>query len=90
MEGWETVEWNILRQRGKHTFQGCEWKGTEITLPKTNPIRLEIWEGENQGRVVFTGKLLSKHPSIHYLLTDRTVSGVLQGFNFDYDVLEEI
>jgi len=38
MEGWETVEWNILRQRGKHTFQGCEWKGTEITLPKTNPI----------------------------------------------------
>jgi len=34
----ETVEWNILRQRGKHTFQGCEWKGTEITIPKTNPI----------------------------------------------------
>ena len=52
--------------------------------------RLEIWEGENQGRVVFTGKLLSKHPSIYYLLTDRTVSGVLQGFNFDDDVLEEI
>jgi len=38
MEGWETVEWNILRQRRNHTFQGCEWKGTEIAPPRTNPI----------------------------------------------------
>ena len=45
--------------------------------------RLEIWEGENQGRVVFTGELLKDHPSIEYSLKDRTVSGVLQGFNFD-------
>jgi hypothetical protein len=52
--------------------------------------RLEIWEGENQGRVVFTGELLKDHPSIEYSLKDRTVSGVLQGFNFDDDVLEEI
>ena len=45
--------------------------------------RLEIWEGENQGRVVFTGELLKDHPSIEYSLKDRTVSGTIQGFNFD-------
>ena len=45
--------------------------------------RLEKLEGENQGRVVFTGKLLKDHPSIEYSLKDRTVSGTIQGFNFD-------
>jgi len=44
--------------------------------------RLEIREGENQGRVEFTGELLKDHPSIEYSLKDRTVFGVLQGFNF--------
>ena len=44
--------------------------------------RLEIREGENQGRVEFTGELLSDHLTIDYTLTDITVSGVLQGFNF--------
>ena len=45
--------------------------------------RHEKKEGENQGRVEFTGELLKDHPSIEYSLKDRTVSGVLQGFNFD-------
>ena len=44
--------------------------------------RLEIREGENQGRVEFTGELLSDHLTIDYTLTDITVSGTLQGFNF--------
>ena len=44
--------------------------------------RLEIGEGENQGRVEFTGELLSDHLTIDYTLTDITVSGTLQGFNF--------
>ena len=47
--------------------------------------RLEIREGENQGRVEFTGELLKDHPSIEYSLKDRTVTGTLQGFNFDDD-----
>jgi len=44
--------------------------------------RHEIGEGENQGRVEFMGELLTDHPSIDYTLTDITVSGTLQGFNF--------
>ena len=44
--------------------------------------RHEIREGENQGRVEFMGELLTDHPSIDYTLTDITVSGTLQGFNF--------
>ena len=39
-------------------------------------------EGEKLGRVVFTGKLLSDHPSIEYSLKERTVSGTIQGFRF--------
>ena len=42
--------------------------------------RLEKWEGEKMGRVEFTGKLLSEHPSIHYLLKDRTVRGTILSF----------
>ena len=52
--------------------------------------RHEKKEGEKLGRVEFTGKLLSDHPSIEYSLKERTVMGDLQGFNFDDDVLEEI
>ena len=44
--------------------------------------RHEIREGEDQGRVEFMGELLTDHPSIDYTLTDITVSGTLQGFNF--------
>ena len=40
--------------------------------------RLEKWEGEKMGRVEFTGKLLSEHPSIHYLHKDRTVRGTMK------------
>ena len=47
--------------------------------------RHEIREGENQGRVEFMGELLTDHPSIDYTLTDITVSGTLQGFNFPDD-----
>ena len=45
--------------------------------------RHEKREGEKMGRVEFTGKLLKDHPSIDYLLKDRTVTGTLQGFNFN-------
>ena len=45
-------------------------------------IRHEKKEGEKLGRVVFTGKLLSDHPSIEYSLKERTVSGTIQGFRF--------
>ncbi len=51
--------------------------------------RLEIREGENQGRVEFTGELLSDHLTIDYTLTDITVSGTLQGFNFPYQEEKE-
>jgi len=44
--------------------------------------RHEIREGEDQGRVEFMGELLTDHPSIDYTLTDITVSGTVQGFNF--------
>ena len=44
--------------------------------------RHEKKEGEKLGRVEFTGKLLSDHPSIEYSLKERTVSGTIQGFNF--------
>ena len=45
--------------------------------------RHEIREGENQGRVEFMGELLTDHPSIDFILEDLTVSGTIQGFNFD-------
>ena len=51
--------------------------------------RHEIREGENQGRVEFMGELLTDHPSIDYTLTDRTVSGTLQGFKFPYQEEKE-
>ena len=51
----------------------------------SNWRRHEKREGENQGRVEFIGKILSDHPSIDYTLTDRTVSGTVQGFNFKED-----
>ena len=51
--------------------------------------RHEIREGENQGRVEFMGELLTDHPSIDYTLTDITVSGTLQGFNFPYQEEKE-
>ena len=44
--------------------------------------RIEIRDGENQGRVEFSGEMLSDHKSIDYTLKDRTVSGPVQGFNF--------
>ena len=44
--------------------------------------RHEKKEGEKLGRVEFTGKLLSDHPSIEYSLKERTVSGTIQGFRF--------
>jgi hypothetical protein len=44
-----------------------------------------IKEGENEGRVEFTGELLSGHPSIDYTLKDRTVSGPIQYFNYPDD-----
>ena len=43
---------------------------------------LKIREGENQGRVVFNGELLSDHPSIDYTLKDRTVMGPIQFLNY--------
>ena len=46
-------------------------------------IRHEKKEDEKIGRVELTGKLLSDHPSIDYSLKDRTVTGTLQGFNFN-------
>jgi hypothetical protein len=44
-----------------------------------------IKEGDNEGRVEFTGELLSDHPSIDYTLKDRTVSGPIQYFNYPDD-----
>jgi len=52
-------------------------------------IRHEKKEDEKIGRVEFTGELLSDHLTIDYTLTDITVSGTLQGFNFPYQEEKE-
>ena len=40
-------------------------------------------ENEKSERVGFTGKLLEDHPSIGMSLKERTVTGPIQGFNFN-------
>ncbi len=44
-----------------------------------------IKEGEHEGRVEFTGELLTDHPYLDYELTDRKVLGPIQYFNYPDD-----
>mgnify|MGYP001307182713 CR=1 FL=1 len=42
----------------------------------------ETLEGESKPRVGFIGKLVKEHPSIHFSIKERTVTGAIQGYNF--------
>ena len=37
VDGWKTLEWNTIRQKGKHLIQNCEWNiDKTMTTYKTN------------------------------------------------------
>ena len=89
------MSWLVTDERCEHLIEEKGYVVGVITNVVIGVVqvdgwkRLEIREGENQGRVEFTGELLSDHLTIDYTLTDITVSGTLQGFNFPYQEEKE-
>ena len=81
--------WSVTNERCEHLVEKKGYVVGVISRVVIGVVQVTGWErikeGEHEGRVEFTGELLTDHPYLDYELTDRKVLGPIQYFNYPDD-----
>ena len=81
--------WSIKDDRCEYLVEEKGYVVGVISRVVIGVVQVTGWErikeGEHEGRVEFTGELLTDHPYLDYELTDRKVLGPIQYFNYPDD-----
>ena len=85
--------WSVTNERCEHLVEKKGYVVGVISNVVIGVVQVTGWErikeGEHEGRVEFTGELLTDHPYLDYELTDRKVLGPIQYFNYPDDWKDE-